>query len=249
MLDLTHTYRGGETLIKIALIDDEKSELVHLSRCFDNLQHTYHEEFDLHLFDSGKAFLASFDSSYDLISLDIDMKGRDGIAIAKEIRKVDEEVLILFVTNVGQMAIRGYEVRALDFVIKPVNDYFFSMKIRNALNIIRNRKSQNILIRNGEGLQIISSDDLYFAEVLEHTLYYHTKRGVIQQKASLTGLEEKLQGLAFKRCNNSYLIHLKYVEAVVKNELHIAGSTIKISRPRKKEFLQALANYIGGVRG
>lgn len=66
-------------------------------------------------------------------------------------------------------------------------------------------------------------------------------------KIAIVDDEQKLSGLPFKRCNNCYLINLKFVERVEKDELCIAGDRLKMSRPKKKEFLQALANYMGGI--
>ena len=97
---------------------------------------------------SGDVFLQQFDASYDLICLDIDMDGTNGIDTAKKIRQKDKEVLIFFVTNMAQMAIRGYEVRALDFIIKPVNYYSFAMKLLNALDIISNQRSKKYCTDN-----------------------------------------------------------------------------------------------------
>ena len=147
----------------------------------------------------------------------------------------------------AQMAIRGYEVRALDFIIKPVNYYSFAMKLLNALDIISNQRSKNIVLTTPRGMQIISSDELFFVEVDGHYLLYHTKHGEFCQKASLKDLEQQLEGLSFKRCNNCYLVNLKYVNGVEKEEVILQGEHLKISRPRKKEFLQALANYMGGI--
>ena len=145
------------------------------------------------------------------------------------------------------MAILGYEVRALDFILKPVNYYSFAMKIRNAFDLINSRKSRNIILNTQNGIQKISTSDLYYAEVDGHYLSYHTKVGVFRQKVSLKELEEKLTGLSFKRCNNCYLVNLKYVDGVDRDDIQIHGDWLKISRPRKKEFLQSLANYMGGV--
>ena len=142
--------------------------------------------------------MQQFDASYDLICLDIDMDGTNGIDTAKKIRQKDKEVLIFFVTNMAQMAIRGYEVRALDFIIKPVNYYSFAMKLLNALDIISNQRSKNIVLTTPRGMQIISSDELFFVEVDGHYLLYHTKHGEFCQKASLKDLEQQLEGLSFK---------------------------------------------------
>ncbi|MDD2960179.1 MAG: LytTR family DNA-binding domain-containing protein [Lachnospiraceae bacterium] len=138
-------------------------------------------------------------------------------------------------------------IQALDFVIKPVNYYSFSMKMQSAFHIIEQKKSRNIVISTPGGIRKISTDDLLYAEVDRHYLFYHTNEGVFRQKVSLKELEDKLAGLSFKRCNNCYLINLKHVECVDKDDVKVGDDWLKISRPRKKEFLQALANYMGGT--
>ena len=146
------------------------------------------------------------------------------------------------------MAIRGYEVRALDFILKPVNFYSFSMKIQNAISMIQNKKSKTIVISTMNGVVRFSTNELYYAEVDGHYIYYYTKDGSYKQKQSMKELEDLLAGLSFKRCNNCYLVNLKYVDAVDRDDVKVGGEWLKISRPRKKEFLQALANYMGGIK-
>lgn len=234
-------------MIRIAIVDDEKEERERLLYFFDQIQTKMQDVLEIELFPSGEQFISDSGKHYDLICLDIDMDGRDGIETAKEIRKSDAEVIIIFITNMAQMAIRGYEVHALDFILKPVNFYSFAMKIQNAFSIIQNKKSKYILVTTASGITKLSSNDLLYAEVNGHYMYYHTSAAIYKQKASMKDLEEKLVGLSFKRCNNCYLVNLKYVDGVDKDDLMIQGERLKISRPRKREFLQALANYLGGI--
>lgn len=238
-----------EVMIRVAIVDDEQRELDTLSECFGKLQNELREEIVVTPFESGEDLLKNYDYSYDLICLDIELGGRDGISVAKEIRRMDGKVVLVFVTNMAQMAICGYEVRALDFLVKPVSYYSFSMKMRSAVRIIQNRKSKNIVLQTVDGIQKISTDQLYYMEVNGHYICYHTKMGEFRQKASLKEMEEKLKGLPFGRCNNCYLVNLKHVDCVKKDELCVGGDWLRISRPRKKEFLQSLANYMGGVEG
>lgn len=234
-------------MIKIAVIDDEKEERERLLGYYQRLRAEVNEQLDIHTYLSGDDFLDKGDISFDLICLDIDMDGLDGISTAKEIRKRDSQVIIIFVTNMAQMAIRGYEVQALDFVVKPVNYYSFAMKMSNAFHMLRNRRSRNIILTTSGGMQKISTDELYYVEVNGHYLYYHTKDQVFRQKASMKEIEDRLAGLSFKRCNNCYLVNLKYVNCVNKDDLKVGEDWLKISRPRKKDFLQSLANYMGGI--
>ncbi len=234
-------------MINIAIVDDEQTERETLQGFFLQLQKELREDFQVKLFSSGEQFLFDFENEFDLICLDIDMEGRNGIETAKAIREKNQEVLIIFVTNMAQMAIRGYEVHALDFILKPVNYYSFAMKLQTAITMIQSKKSRNLVIPTGGGMTRVSTNDLYYIEVVSHYLYYHTSSGVYKQKASLRELEEKLSDLSFVRCNNCYLVNLKYVDGVERDEVMVQGDALKISRPRKKEFLQALANYMGGI--
>lgn len=234
-------------MYKIAIVDDEKEARDCICESMERLGKEISEELELKCFDSGESFLLGFDGSYDMICLDIDMGSLSGIETAKEIRKTDGKVCLIFVTNMAKMAIRGYEVRAFDFILKPIDYYSFSMKLKSAFAVIGLKKPKNILITSAGGVQRISTDDLRFVEVNGHYLYYHTKDGIFKQKASLKELEEKLAGPAFKRCNNCYLVNLKYVERVEKEDICIGGERLKMSRSKKKEFLNSLANYMGGI--
>ncbi len=234
-------------MIKIAIVDDEKQERDIMVEYYKRIQQEIAEEVSAICFSSGENLLKDYDYSYDIVCLDIDMDGMDGIRTAKKLREKDMDVIIIFITNMAQMAIRGYEVQALDFIVKPVNYFSFAMKIKNAVNIINNGKNRNIMISTVSGIQKISTNELLFAEVEGHYLYYHTVKGVFRQKSSLSELESKLKGLSFKRCNNCYLVNLKCVDSVSKDDLKIGDICLKISRSKKKEFLQALANYIGGL--
>ena len=178
------------------------------------------------------------------------MEGKDGVSTAAEIRREDQDAVIIFITNMAQMAIQGYSVQALDFVLKPVSYYSFAMKMRSAVQIVssrQSRKTRKIMVNTSGGIQVISSDRLYFIEVERHYLYYHTPDGVFRQKAALKDLENNFNGLSFVRCNNCYLVNLKYVECVDKDNVKVGGTWLRISRPRKKAFLQAITCYMGGI--
>lgn len=234
-------------MIRIAVVDDEIQDREQIQSHFHTLAKEVREELVVISFSSGQQFLQQYDYSYDLVCLDIDMPKQNGISVAQEVRRRDDKVILIFITNLAQMAIQGYSVRALDFIVKPITYSSFALKMKSALQIIANRKSVNIVLTTAEGVWKIPSDQLYYAEIRGHYLYYHTVSGTFQQKAPLVKLEEKLAGLSFQRCNQCYLINLKHVSAIRKDEILVGGQWLKVSRPRRKQFLEALANYMGGV--
>lgn len=236
-------------MIKVAVVDDEQTEREQLRSFFNQFDKEHRKGIQVTEFSSGAAFLQQYDLSYDLICLDIDMPECNGMETARKIRERDDKVMLIFVTNMAQMAIHGYEVHALDFIVKPVQYYSFALKIQSALNMLEHKKQKSIVLNTGEGIHKIITDELYYVEVRGHYLFYHTTDAVYKQKAALHELEEKMEGCAFYKCNQCYLVNMKYVSAVQKDEVRVGAEWLKISRPRKKEFLQALANYMGGMEG
>lgn len=233
-------------MINIAVVDDSAEDRKILTDILKRFTQEQKISANIVAYQSGEDAINDNTQSFDIFCLDIDMPGFDGIDLAKKIREYDSEVVIVFVTNMAQMAIMGYEVRAMDFILKPIEYYAFSMKMQSIFNIIDKKKSKNLILNLSEGMVRISTDDLYYAEIKAHYLFYHTKNGIYQQRSTISELEEKLKGLSFAKCNQCYLINLKHVRAVKKDDVNVGGDWLKISRPRKKAFLQSLANYMGG---
>ncbi len=237
-------------MIKIAVVDDDLNEQKKLSDMFTRLGGEIGLDLSVVTFSDRESFLAGYDKSYAMLCLDIELNLEDdndnGIELARKIRQVDSDVIIIFITNLAQMAIKGYEVRAFDFIVKPVNYGDFAMKMRSALGFYQGHRSESFKVQTEHGFVMISSDELYYIEVSGHYIYYHTNNQVYKQKGTLKEIEGKISELPFKRCNNCYLINLKYVSGVDKDDVIVGGDRLKISRPKKREFLQAIAEYMGG---
>lgn len=232
-------------MIRIAIVDDEEEESRKLEECFRQLGREMKKQLEIKTFSSAINFLEE-KAPFDLVCLDIEMPEMDGLELASRIRETDDKVMIIFVTNLAQMAIRGYEVRARDFLLKPIHYYSFSMKLGNALKALDKRESRNLAVLTADGIKRISTTELYYVEVQGHYLYYHTVKSVFRQKASLKDLEDKLVGLPFTKCNQCYLVNLQYAMAVSHDMVQAGEDWLKISRPQKKRFLAELAAYIGG---
>ncbi len=108
---------------------------------------------------------------------------------AERIRTVDPDVVLVFVTNMAQYAIRGYEVDALDFVLKPVNYYQFSTKLARALQRVQRRKGGQIALQTAGGVQLLNTEDIYWLETRDRMLHYHTSTGVWSVRSSLQNAE------------------------------------------------------------
>ena len=233
-------------MIRITVVDDDREEVQELCKLLQFTSLELQEPYTIETFYSGSEFLAQYRKQYELLCLDIDMPEKDGMAVAEEIRRRDSKVLIMFITHMAQMAIRGYEVQAVDFVLKPVNKYALLLKMQRIRKSLSQRKEAFFLVPDDGGVRKISSRELYYVEVSGHYLYYHAKSGVYKQKSPLRQIEEELTSLSFRKCNNCYLVNLRHVNAVRKEEVQIGTEWLKISRSRKKAFLEELADYMEG---
>jgi len=173
------------------------------------------------------------------------MQNMDGMAAARRIRKLDPNVVLIFITTLGQYAITGYEVNALDFVLKPVSYAQFELRLVKAIKEVeKHRAVKYLFLKKWNDWVKISTDEILYIEVKGHTLLYVTSEDVYERRATIGEAEEELQGLSFARCSLSFLENLKQVDRISKNDVIIGTHQLPISRNRKKEFLQAFSDYL-----
>ena len=230
----------------IAIVEDEKavrSQLVaFIDRYFQGQTHRY----SIKEFDDGLHILNDYRASYDLILLDIQMKHTDGMETAQQIRRLDENVYLVFITNLANYAIRGYSVNALDFVLKPVNYLMLEQILQRTEKLLKRRANQFVTFPTEQGLARLSVDQIYFIETEGHMVRIHTEKMVYRMRETMKAMENQFAPLGFYRCNNCYLVNMRHLERVDKSSVTIAGCELSISRPRYKGFMDALADYIGG---
>lgn len=235
--------------MKLAVVDDEKRATDLLKKYIARFERENAVAIQTVAFHNPNDFLNSYSRDYDLVLLDIEMPGLNGIETAKELRRVDSRVVLMFITNMAQYAINGYEVEAVDFVVKPVAYQDFAMKIKKAMRYIERNQDRRIALNTQEGVVHLHVSDIYYIEVVRHYLEYHTVSGNYTVRGVMKETEESLAEYHFVRSNHCYLVNLKYVEAVSGSTVRVAGAPLQISRNKKSEFMTAFTRYIGGIRG
>lgn len=234
--------------MNIAVVDDNLNDrkmiLDYLSLFFNESG----EDYTTSTFEDGVSFLKDYSFSYDFIIFDIDMPQMSGIDTAKELRKKDSNVTIMFVTNMPQYALEGYSVEAVDYVLKPLSYPDFRLKMKKATRyILRNSVKKVTINTTEEGLITVDSSDIYYVESKLHYIYYHTKKGIYKMRAKLTEVEDILLPYHFARSGGSFLINLAYLEKIDGNEIVVADETLPLSRRMKASLMSAFTKYIGGI--
>ena len=234
-------------MIKIAIVEDEQMDSMQLQEYLKQYEKEKGEHIEITTFSDGDELVHKYKPIYDIILMDIDMKFMDGMTAAEEIRKVDTEVEIMFITNMPQYAIRGYAVNALDYVLKPVSYFAFSERLNKAINRIKKRESKMLVINLKGGVFRVDVSDIYYIESRGHDIIYFTASGEYITSGTMREIEEKMLPLNFYRGNKGYLINLAHVDGVKDNCAIVKGKQLVLSRSRRKEFMESLAAYWGEV--
>lgn len=229
-------------MIKIAAVDDNNEFLkeIHdfIGTCLPK------DEFSIDLYNNPTIFLSTFHCQYDIVFLDIEMPGIDGLSAAKDIRKVDENVIIIFITNFGSLAIKGFEVEAFDFIVKPIQPKAFADSLTRAYNALKKRSGDFLLFEDKDGIRKIHTRDILYVESVKHYLVFHLVSEVIQERGLISDLEKKIGQFGFARCNNGCLVNLKYVDRVSNNLVYVLSQPLTLSRGKKKAFIDALTRNV-----
>lgn len=185
-------------------------------------------------------------TGYDIILLDIEMGQVDGLETARQIRTKDRKVVLAFVTNMAQYAIKGYEVDALDFILKPVEYYPFRMRFERMVQRVRERTDTPIEIHTSRGVQRVRIGDIRYLETQNRLLFYHVGGNVYTSRDSMREAAKDLTRGHFAKCNQCYLVNLAYVNGVQGDQVTVDGEVLDMSRRCKTPFLEALTAYMAG---
>lgn len=236
--------------MNIAVVDDEVRSREALSYYVEKYAKETGRTLTVKCFPNADEFLSVYKRNFfSIVLMDIEMPGIDGLAAAKELRKLDDAVTLMFITKMSRYAQKGYEVNAIDFIIKPVNYADFCLKLGKAINIAEIRKEKSVMIKTENGFSRIAVDRIEYIEVRGHKITYKMVDGKIESRGTLGDLEKNLSEYGFLRCNSCYLVNSAFVKSVEGYDVTVGGEVLKISHPRRKSFVDALLNlYTGSKR-
>jgi DNA-binding LytR/AlgR family response regulator len=229
--------------MRLAIVEDERSDRMWILDCLKRYEREHNLKFEIAQFEDSDSFLHGYRAEYDLILMDIEMAFLDGMAAAREVREVDNEVLILFITNAPQYVMNGYEVGALDYLLKPVTYFALEKRIDRAFALLDRRRRNFVKLNVKGGFQKVEVGRVLYVETDAQGLCYHTLDGVFHTRGSLQAAEALLDDRRFFRCNKCYLVNISYIDSMVGNDLRIGGDVIQVSRSGKKPLLDVMNRY------
>ncbi len=235
-------------MLHIAICDDEKDFVTYLTELVNRYAADTGEEIKVSVFYDGMELTAHYDTTIDLIFLDIQMKMVNGLRTAERIRQMDEKVGIIFLTTLTQCALEGYKYQAANYIIKPMKYARMKAEIEQWRRRSRKLDSPAIVVANDSGKYKIFLNTLQYVETFNRNLLLHTEQENIICYRSMKELEQELAPHGFVRCHTSYIVNLFFVKGVKKLEITlVTGETIPISQPKRRQFMEQLAEYWGDL--
>ncbi len=234
-------------MIRIALVEDTEEDREQFLTAFSEYQKTESTPFSLDIYETKASFLEAYQGQYEMLFLDIELPDGDGIDIGRKVRETDTNVVIAFLTKMGQFALQGYEVEASDYILKPLNEGVFAVKMKKLLRRVQHARPVSISVSIGGGKRVIDAQTILYVEVRKHDVTYHTESGVFTERGALKDVEAVLTNSCFARSGNSFLVNLRHITGIGKTDLSLDdGETLPVSRGRKKDLVDAFNRYLGG---
>lgn len=233
-------------MIHIAICDDEKDFVAHLTGLLNQYAAETGVEIKVTAYYDGMELIEKYDTTIDLIFLDIQMRLVNGLRAAERVRQMDEKVGIIFLTTLTQYGLEGYKYQATNYIIKPIRYARLKEEMKQWLERHRQDDSPFIVVANDAGKFKVFLKSLRFIETFNRNLLLHTDQENIICYKKMKELETELVQHGFVRCHSGYIVNLFYVKRIEKLDIILTtGERVPISQPKRKEFMERLADYWG----
>ncbi len=231
-------------MIRIAICDDEKymsDQIQELACAFFGRRN---RETAIRRFSCGRELL-EYDGQIDILFLDIQMKGMDGMETAKRLRAGKFRGFLIFITVLREMVFQSFEVQAYDYLVKPIEEARFEKTMERLLASLCSAGGSSLLVQKGYESRIIQKEDIVFCEIIDRKIYLNLASGeVVDYYERIENLETKLDSRFF-RCHRSFLINLGHLRGYKNGTAYMDnGREIPVSRLRGKEFSSVILEYM-----
>ncbi len=235
-------------IINIAICDDEKLQVDLLEKYVRSWTSKNNILVNIEAFYNAESFEFnwSMDKKYDILLLDIEMPGKNGVELAKRIRTEDDIIDIIFISAISDYIAEGYDVSALNYLIKPVKESKLYECLDKAMEKIPKEEKTIIINVEGENHRIIQNDILYI-ESVGHFLEIHTVDKKYSTRKNIGDIEEELDNNILMKCHRSYMVGLKHIRKIGKTDILLDNNhIIPVSRRLYSNINMAFIKYFRG---
>lgn len=247
--------------MKIAVVEDENVHAVMMVRLLKEWFKGSDIKSEILVFSSAESFLFEWENNkvWDVLFIDIQMPGINGIELAKSIRKESKNLAIVFVTGITDYMQDGYEVEAMHYIVKPVDSAKVSYCMERASEIFNSEKKKNIVlleaeditggVESGQVILRLSPEDIFFMEASAHNTEIHTRDKLyrIREGIGLTG--KRFSQDMFVLCHRSFIVNLMYVSSIGKSEVTLDdGRKVPMSKRCAGAVRESFIKFYSRIR-
>jgi len=231
--------------MRIAIVEDNPAD----AAVVQNYIERYSKENDrmvyIHTFTDSLTFISDYKCNFDVVFLDIKMPNLNGMDVGKHLREFDKRVCLFFVTSLAQYAIKGYEVNAMDYLLKPLEYYNFAQKFRKAEQFLATNKQKYLTIKTNEYTLKLSTTEIVYIEKYKNYLIYHTPDAQYEVRGTINEAIKELESYGFGECTHGCIVNFKYVTSFNADTVQIEKQVLPLSRRDRKKFVDSLIAFCG----
>lgn len=234
--------------MKIAVCDDDKTQTEYIAGLVAAWADRNRHLVVINTFDNAQAFQFAWSGtgSYDAVLLDIQMPGQNGMELAREIRKVDETIAIIFITGFTDYIGEGYDVAALHYLLKPVGADKLCECLDKVWGRLKNEVKTFLAECGGEKIRI-RQDEILMLEAFAHSVAVTAVSQCYEVKESLGEIRRRLDEVLFVQPHRSYVVGLKYIRKIGKTDLTLDnGTRVPLSRRMAREVNRSFIRFYHG---
>lgn len=228
-------------MLNICLCDNDKNVLNYYFKKVTNLLNDNYFTFKLDTFTSGESLIFKLEddpNKFDIIIIDIIMKGIDGIETSKILRNYGYKGIIIFLTSSKEFAFDSFKVEPFNYILKNSKDNKFDNIFLKAAKKVHKKSRKNIINLSKPQNKVIDLDTIIYMETLSKKVLFHKLSGEIEKvNFCFKDLTEKIEKYGFFRCHKSYIVNINYIKSFNKLECKLYNDVIiPLGRKYSKEF-------------
>jgi len=235
----------GTEMLNIAIVEDQYVQAENLKKMAKGWGKHNNLEVAVSIFKSGEEFLFRFEEIQvpDIILMDIQMGKMSGMDTARELRKKGIESALIFITAVSEHVFEGYEVGAVNYLLKPVEYSNLALNLDKIRDILSKEEKQAIII----GKKKILVQDIFYIEVMGHTIKVFTNSDETTSRQTMVSILEQLDESRFYRCHKSYVVNIGKIKKINSDSLILDNSVeVPLSRNHRKTINQQFIEHYKG---
>lgn len=230
-------------MLSVAICDDEPAVCREIEELLAGQLVRADLDGNTRVFSDGESLVRAYErgeADFQIVFLDIKMQAMNGISAAREIRRYDEKVLIVFITSSAEYVFRGYEVKAFRYILKTELHQAFRKIFEECMEELRADSLRRFSFRLGADTVTLDLWDILYFESNRRQITVHVKTEQYTFYGKLDDIEQELKGQDFVRCHQSFLVNAKQIKIVGGNALTLlSGETLPVSKSRREAVRDA----------